>query len=57
VFPGCQRPAAWCHNHIRHWVDGGETELDNGALVCHFHHDQIHQAAGESGWPRLAIPS
>jgi len=43
VFPGCTRPAAWCQaHHIRHWADGGDTSLDNTALLCGFHHRVVH---------------
>jgi hypothetical protein len=28
VFPGCDRPLAWCDaHHLWHWVDGGPTDL------------------------------
>jgi hypothetical protein len=50
VFPGCDRPLAWCEaHHIQHWLDGGPTDLDNLALVCRAHHRVVH----EGGW-RLA---
>jgi hypothetical protein len=43
VFPGCDRPPAWCDgHHLRHWVDGGNTSLDNSALLCGHHHRLIH---------------
>jgi hypothetical protein len=30
AFPGCDRPAQWCHaHHIRHWADGGATAVRN----------------------------
>ncbi len=25
------------------WLDGGPTDLPNGCLLCHFHHQLIHQ--------------
>jgi HNH endonuclease len=35
VFPGCDRPLAWCEaHHIQHWLDGGPTDLANLALLC-----------------------
>ena len=59
VFPGCDRPAAWCDGHHRHaFVDGGPTDLENGVLLCKRHHTFCH-----NGWklvrdgPRIrAIP-
>jgi hypothetical protein len=47
AFPGCTRPASWCiAHHIIHWADGGETNLDNLALLCGHHHTVIHH----HGW-------
>jgi hypothetical protein len=47
VFPDCGRPLAWCEgHHLRHWLDGGPTDLDNLALLCRAHHRAIH----EGGW-------
>ncbi|HYJ69344.1 MAG TPA: DUF222 domain-containing protein [Nocardioidaceae bacterium] len=44
AFPGCDRPIAWCDgHHIRHWIDGGPTDLDNGVLLCCYHHTLIHK--------------
>jgi hypothetical protein len=42
-WPGCDRPAPWCDtHHIRHWADGGPTNLDNAVLLCGRHHDRTH---------------
>jgi hypothetical protein len=42
-FPGCRRPPIACDaHHIRHWVDGGDTSLDNMCLLCGVHHTMIH---------------
>ena len=47
VVPGCERPLAWCDaHHLRHWLDGGPTDLANLALVCRAHHRMVH----EGGW-------
>ena len=46
-WPGCDRPASWCDgHHLVHWVDGGETNLDNCVLLCKRHHRMVH----EGGW-------
>jgi hypothetical protein len=47
TFPSCDRPAEWCEaHHVKPWMDGGTTQLDNLALVCQFHHGLIHH----HGW-------
>ncbi|MGW9265594.1 DUF222 domain-containing protein [Gordonia terrae] len=33
-------------HHVRHWADGGPTDLDNGCLLCQRCHTQVHQ----HGW-------
>ena len=44
VFPGCERPPAWTEAHHRiPWSQGGPTDIDNGCLLCSFHHHLIHQ--------------
>ena len=46
-FPGCRAPAAWCDvHHLVHWLHGGETNLENCALLCRRHHVAVH----EGGW-------
>ncbi len=43
-FPGCSRPAGWCQaHHVRHWLDGGPTDLSNLALLCQRHHTIVHR--------------
>ena len=40
---GCERPAQWCDvHHIIHWADGGDTSVENGRLLCRYHHTQQH---------------
>jgi hypothetical protein len=42
-FPGCTRRPRRCHaHHLKHWVDHGETKLENLTLLCRFHHSVIH---------------
>jgi hypothetical protein len=43
-WPGCERPASRCDgHHVVHWIDGGETNLDNMVLLCKRHHRMIHE--------------
>ena len=38
-FPGCDHPPQWCdRHHIKAWIDGGDTDLDNLTLLCSYHH-------------------
>jgi hypothetical protein len=44
AFPDCDRPPRWCDgHHVIPWQSGGRTSLDNGVLLCGFHHREIHQ--------------
>jgi Domain of unknown function (DUF222) len=46
-FPGCTHPPSWCdRHHIRDWIDGGRTDLDNMTLLCRYHHTHFLQ----KGW-------
>ena len=42
-FPGCNRRRWVDAHHIKHWVDGGETSLDNLVLLCRHHHRLLHE--------------
>ncbi|MGY1777435.1 DUF222 domain-containing protein [Geodermatophilus sp. SYSU D00804] len=43
VFAGCGAPTWWCDvHHLVHWIDGGDTSLDNAALLCERHHTKVH---------------
>lgn len=43
VVRGCRRRPAQCQaHHVRHWLDGGATDLDNLVLLCHAHHHDHH---------------
>jgi hypothetical protein len=38
-FPGCDAAPEWPErHHIRPWVDGGGTDLNNLTLLCRYHH-------------------
>ncbi|KAA0102404.1 HNH endonuclease [Mycolicibacterium sp. P1-18] len=45
VVPGCGATRGLHAHHIRHWEDGGPTELDNLVLLCPFHH-RLHHSGG-----------
>ena len=43
TFPGCSNKRYVDAHHIRHWVDGGETSLENLTLLCSHHHRALHE--------------
>ena len=45
-FPGCTHTEFTDVHHVRHWVDGGLTDLDNLVELCDQHHRCVH----EMGW-------
>ena len=42
-FPGCTNTRFVDGHHIKHWADGGETSLDNLAMLCRHHHHLVHE--------------
>jgi hypothetical protein len=47
AFPSCDRPVSWCDaHHVRHWADGGKTDLANLVLLCRRHHRMTHGGFG-----------
>jgi hypothetical protein len=49
-FPDCDKPPEWTQrHHIRAWMDGGPTDLDNLTLLCGPHHRSFEQ----QGWTCL----
>jgi hypothetical protein len=63
AFPGCSRPPVMCHaHHIRHWIHGGTTSLDNLVLLCGHHHRTIHHSPwqvrlADDGRPEFLPPA
>jgi hypothetical protein len=54
VTPRCDKPPGWSEGHHwkEDWVDGATTNVDDGALLCPYHHHQAH----EQNWSfRLAL--
>jgi hypothetical protein len=43
AVPGCGATRGLHAHHIRHWEDGGLTELSNLVLVCPYHHRLHHR--------------
>ncbi len=43
AVPGCEATRGLHAHHIRHWENGGETELHNLVLLCPFHHRLHHR--------------
>ena len=46
AFPGCTHDRFLNGHHIQHWLHGGETSMNNLALLCTHHHHLVH----EGGW-------
>ncbi|MEA5364865.1 DUF222 domain-containing protein [Amycolatopsis sp., V23-08] len=63
AFPGCHRPPRHCQgHHIRHWSEGGPTDLNNLVLLCAHHHRLLHRSAWEvhiaaDGLPEFRPPA
>jgi hypothetical protein len=65
IWPSCERPPSWCEtHHVDEWVADdhppGRTDIDNGVLLCHFHHSHLHKSSWkltmQSGAPHLIPP-
>ncbi|WP_066043065.1 HNH endonuclease signature motif containing protein [Herbiconiux solani] len=65
VWPDCDRPPSFCEtHHAEEWVSDdhppGRTDIDNGVLLCHFHHSHLHRSSWRltmrAGVPHLIPP-
>lgn len=47
---GCTIPAAWCEAHHwgTPWAHGGRTDLEDGILLCSWHHHRAHDDTHET---------
>lgn len=41
-FPGCTHTRHLHAHHVRSWLFGGPTDIDNLVLICSHHHRLIH---------------
>jgi hypothetical protein len=57
-FPGCDRPPGWCEaHHLRHWLHGGATDLDNLVLLCWTQHRAVHEGGQRLHPPHRQQPT
>jgi hypothetical protein len=42
-FPGCTNRRFVDAHHVKHWIHGGRTALDNLILLCGAHHRVVHE--------------
>jgi len=42
-FPGCHHTRYVDAHHLKHWANGGETNLANLTLLCTHHHTLLHE--------------
>jgi hypothetical protein len=55
AFPGCHRPPRHCQgHHIRHWAEGGPTNLGNLVLMCAHHRVSRMRLRGSDVEARVA---
>lgn len=53
IYPGCHAHPRRCQaHHVREWEHGGDTSIENLALLCVRHHHAVH----EGGWTITATP-
>ncbi len=45
AIPGCGATRGLHAHHLRHWEDGGPTDLANLVLLCPYHHRSHHRGA------------
>ena len=48
-FPGCESRGGLHLHHVKHWADGGPTDLENLTLLCSYHHRAVHEGGFSVG--------
>jgi hypothetical protein len=62
IIPGCTCPPQWTEvHHVIPWQHGGPTHVDNGVLLCWYHHHTITNSTGwkirmTTGVPQVKAP-
>lgn len=61
VWPQCTSPPSWTHaHHVIPVSEGGPTDVDNGTLLCPYHHHLLHRGEYRMrmnrGQPELLAP-
>ena len=61
VWPQCISPPSWTHaHHVIPVSEGGPTDIDNGTLLCPYHHHLLHRGEYRmrmnAGLPELLAP-
>jgi Domain of unknown function (DUF222)/HNH endonuclease len=61
IIPGCPVTAAWAEvHHVIPWQNNGPTDVDNGVLLCFYHHTTIATSGWEirmvNGVPQVLAP-
>jgi hypothetical protein len=62
IIPGCTCPPQWTEvHHVIPWQHGGPTHVDNGVLLCWYHHHTITSSTGwkirmTTGLPQIKAP-
>jgi hypothetical protein len=49
TFPGCHRTRHLDGHHLKHWLEGGETNPGNMTLLCTYHHRMLHEGGFSIG--------
>jgi hypothetical protein len=62
IIPGCTIPARWCEiHHVIPWQHYGKTDIDNGVLLCWYHHHSIDTSGWQirmvNGHPEVMAPA
>ena len=62
IIPGCDCPPQWTEvHHVTPWHSGGDTHVNNGVLLCWYHHHTITSGGGwkirmVAGMPQVKAP-